>query len=186
MPATEEGKIFEKSEPTTRISTDDVPMPIVPSQVHAPVPVLVATTTATPSLVVMQKATLILEGTKEHQQQVPPLPRQQPKGTSGKQILFLDDYEQIQSEGDDEDDSDKFAFVTTQSTTTTTETPLTSPHARIENTRHENRMKELEEARQRLRQQLYQEEDDGQDFPDEDEDEDLFFFKPGYLVANSV
>lgn len=136
---------------------------------------VIATTTSTPPLVlIQQKATIILEGTEEHQQQVPSTRKQQLEGMSAKQILFLDDYEQI-----DEKDNKISSTINGEGQSTAIEHSMETSNTRIE-----NRMKELEETRQKLQQQLYQE--DGEEDFSSDEDEDLFFFKPGYLSANLV
>ena len=133
-----------------------------------------------PVMIVLQEANIVVDGQeKEHKERVVAQKKKMSKNV-GKQILFLDDYEEEVEE--DEDDHQPTQTTATTIIPQATSSPKIELEKPTENV-NVNRMRELEEAKERLRQQLFQQniEDDDLNEEDDDEDDDLFFFKPGFL-----
>jgi hypothetical protein len=99
------------------------------------------------SIIILQRAQAINELIKEH---IHEIAANKPKlNENGKQIMFLDDYEQNQENNEDDEESDYLP------------------------TRHFTKEIDVD--------QKLEIEENNEEFV-EDEDEDLFFFKPGMLI----
>lgn len=166
----------KESEPTTNYeqttTTPSSTFLLKPASTSTTSTTTTTTTTMAPIFIVLQKAESTADDNiKEHRQQVfasikPVMTNREPI----KQVLFIDDYEQVQGDTDDE-----------ESEVLTTPVPVitaTGEQNKLQQSATIDRIAELEKARNRLQQQLFQEKGD-ENFAEEDgEDDDLFFFKP--------